>query len=209
MEVCRRPFDPFIYHGRSVNARLTLIGRARRSIGRIGRAGGLGGRPAPQTTLIVHMDEPYSMIDLAQESGRGGRDGLPCRHIILLPMLWRPREGTCSKLVEFLRGLKCRRWVLQEYTDGSGFDCFSSGSKRCDSCRSMATCAQPNNMASKLADTITTFLGMTWTYSLPWMRTCWPYQVRDPPRESALAMLCYLSQHGKLKIDMRAKCSLY
>jgi hypothetical protein len=51
MEVCRRPFDPFIYHGRSVNARLILIGRVRRSIGRIGRAGGLGGRPAPQTTL--------------------------------------------------------------------------------------------------------------------------------------------------------------
>jgi hypothetical protein len=38
MEVCRRPFDPFIYHGWSVNARLTLIGRARRSIGHIGRA---------------------------------------------------------------------------------------------------------------------------------------------------------------------------
>jgi hypothetical protein len=38
--VCRRPFDPFIYHGRSVNAHLTLIGRARRSIGRIQRAGG-------------------------------------------------------------------------------------------------------------------------------------------------------------------------
>jgi hypothetical protein len=27
-----------IYHGRSINARLTLIGRAQRSIGRIGRA---------------------------------------------------------------------------------------------------------------------------------------------------------------------------
>jgi superfamily II DNA helicase RecQ len=93
--------------------------------------------------LIVHMDEPYSMIDLAQESGRGGRDGLPCRHIILLPMLWRLREGTCSKLVEFLRGLKCRHWVLQEYTDGSRFDCFSSGSKRCDSCRSMAHVLYP------------------------------------------------------------------
>jgi hypothetical protein len=52
VEVCRRPFDPFIYHGRLVNARLTLIGQARRSIGRIGRAGGLGGRPDPQTTLI-------------------------------------------------------------------------------------------------------------------------------------------------------------
>jgi hypothetical protein len=30
-----------IYHGRSVNARLTFIGRAQRSIGRIGQAGGL------------------------------------------------------------------------------------------------------------------------------------------------------------------------
>jgi hypothetical protein len=50
-EVCQRPFDPFIYHGRSVNARLTLIGRARRSIGRTGRAGGPGGRPALQTTM--------------------------------------------------------------------------------------------------------------------------------------------------------------
>jgi hypothetical protein len=35
---------------RSVNAHLTLTRRARRSIGRIGRA---GGRPAPQTTLAV------------------------------------------------------------------------------------------------------------------------------------------------------------
>jgi hypothetical protein len=33
-----------IYHGQSVNARLTLIGRVQRSIGHIGR-------PAPQTTL--------------------------------------------------------------------------------------------------------------------------------------------------------------
>jgi hypothetical protein len=36
--VCQRPFDPFIYHGRSINARLTLIRRARRSIGHIGWA---------------------------------------------------------------------------------------------------------------------------------------------------------------------------
>jgi hypothetical protein len=50
--VCRHPFEPFIYHGQSVNARLTLIGRARRSIGRIRRAGGLDGRLAPQTTLV-------------------------------------------------------------------------------------------------------------------------------------------------------------
>jgi hypothetical protein len=50
MEVCRHPFDPFIYHGRSVNAHLTLIG---------GREGLSGGWPAPQTTLpqtaILHV----------------------------------------------------------------------------------------------------------------------------------------------------------
>jgi hypothetical protein len=67
-EVCRRPFDPFIYHGRSVNARLTLIGQARRSIGRTRRAGGPGGRPAPQTTLeavgrVVLEDEALACLD--------------------------------------------------------------------------------------------------------------------------------------------------
>jgi hypothetical protein len=65
-EVCRHPFDPFIYHGRSVNARLTLIGRARRSIGRIRRAGGLGGRPAPQTTLAGHGGFVYTSRDFLQ-----------------------------------------------------------------------------------------------------------------------------------------------
>jgi hypothetical protein len=45
MEVCRRPFDPFIYHGRSVNARLTLIGWAQRAY----RAGGRSRRAARPT----------------------------------------------------------------------------------------------------------------------------------------------------------------
>ena len=35
--------------------------------------------------LIVHLEEPYSMIDLAQG---GGRDGLPSKHVILLPTSW-------------------------------------------------------------------------------------------------------------------------
>jgi hypothetical protein len=40
MEVCRCLFDPFIYHGRSVNARLILIGRA-------------GGPPYRQPYLVL------------------------------------------------------------------------------------------------------------------------------------------------------------
>jgi len=101
--------------------------------------------------LIIHIDEPYSMIDLAQESGRGGRDGLPSKHIILLPILHHSREETCTKLVEFLSGLKCRRWVLQEYIDGCGFDCFSLGSEKCDICQSITTRVQSTNMATGLA----------------------------------------------------------
>jgi len=88
--------------------------------------------------LVVHMDAPYSMIDLAQESGRGGRDGLPSRHIILLPSFWRARADTPTEVSEYLSGAKCRRWVLQEYVDGCGVDCFSAGSESCDVCSSMA-----------------------------------------------------------------------
>lgn len=36
--------------------------------------------------LVAHMDEPYSVMDMAQESGRVGQDGLPSNHIVLLPM---------------------------------------------------------------------------------------------------------------------------
>jgi hypothetical protein len=51
VEVRRRRLTLQIYHRRSVNARLTLIGRARRSIGRIRRA---GGPPHRQPWLGVH-----------------------------------------------------------------------------------------------------------------------------------------------------------
>jgi hypothetical protein len=59
MEVRRRPFDPSIYHGRSVNACLTLIGRARRSIERIRRA---GGPPHRQPCLVVEIP-PSTLIE--------------------------------------------------------------------------------------------------------------------------------------------------
>jgi hypothetical protein len=62
-EVCRRPFDPFIYHRRSVNAHLTLIGRARRSIGRIGRA---GGPPHRQPCILYEYCTIYETIQFVR-----------------------------------------------------------------------------------------------------------------------------------------------
>ena len=88
--------------------------------------------------VVVHVGEPYSMIDLAQESGRGGRDGLESKHIIFLPLSWRATAETSPELAEYLGGSKCRRLVLQECVDGSGLDCFVSGSRPCDVCESRA-----------------------------------------------------------------------
>jgi superfamily II DNA helicase RecQ len=92
----------------------------------------------PSVRLVVHLNEPYSMIHLAQESGCGGRDGSPSKHIILLSQFNKLAQvETCTKMVEYLGGTKCRHWVLQEYIDGQGLDCFASGSERCDVCESL------------------------------------------------------------------------
>jgi hypothetical protein len=65
-----------IYHRRLVNARLTLIGRARRSIGRIGRAGGPGRLPASQTTLhsAPHHRSGSALHACAVNGGAGADD---------------------------------------------------------------------------------------------------------------------------------------
>jgi hypothetical protein len=98
MEVCRRPFDPFIYHGRLVNARLTLIGRARRSIRRIRRASGLGGRPALQTTLVTWNVslESYHPYLLPQEVSK---TPITLGTYNSLPKIRKGRFGSLSPLV--------------------------------------------------------------------------------------------------------------
>jgi hypothetical protein len=151
--------------------------------------------------LVVHMDEPYSMIDLAHESGRGGRDGLPSKHIILLLAFWQARVETCAKVAEYLSGLKCQRWVLQKYVDGCGLDCFSSGSERCDVCESMAARVQ---FGMNMADWLETSNGTTNLASqeMDLFRgmdgdiISVPVDEESPTKKLCMGMQCYLSRQG-------------
>ncbi|KAJ6438068.1 P-loop containing nucleoside triphosphate hydrolase protein [Purpureocillium lavendulum] len=43
--------------------------------------------------LVMHVDEPHSLVDFAQESGRAGRDGARAYSVVLLRSGWEPPAG--------------------------------------------------------------------------------------------------------------------
>ncbi|KAL2350398.1 P-loop containing nucleoside triphosphate hydrolase protein, partial [Cryomyces antarcticus] len=47
----------------------------------------------PHVRLVMHINEPDSLIDFAQESGRAGRDGREAYSFVLLPTGWRTVQG--------------------------------------------------------------------------------------------------------------------
>jgi len=75
----------------------------------------------PDIGLIVHVGHPFSLLNYAQESDRGGRDGRECHAVIVrasaedsLAMDWPLRQylwGTGSQP-------SCRRVALDHYLDG-------------------------------------------------------------------------------------------
>jgi superfamily II DNA helicase RecQ len=114
---------------------------------------------------VVHMGIPYGLIDFAQESGRGGRQGEVVNSIILLEEHWEEREknfrarrralATRDELamLDFVRTGSCRRHVLSDYFDGLQLasddpddtysfderqDCISSEMEPCDRCEARA-----------------------------------------------------------------------
>ena len=70
----------------------------------------------PDIRLVVHVDEPRSIMDYGQASGRGGRDGRRSRAIIM-----RGGMKFQDELVERYmsqEGQQCRRVIIDEYLDG-------------------------------------------------------------------------------------------
>jgi len=100
---------------------------------------------------IIHADEPRSLLDYAQESGRAGRDGLASQAIVIWKEDdeeaksaegWRIEEmGWVTRFIksdEDDREASCRRVVLNEYLDGrkDRRGC-EEGEEKCDVCNEM------------------------------------------------------------------------
>jgi hypothetical protein len=68
----------------------------------------------PDIRLVVHMGEPATLLDFAQESGRAGRDGRRSRAVVVAG----GRLAQDMLIKRFVDRNECRRIVLDEYLDG-------------------------------------------------------------------------------------------
>lgn len=88
-----------IYHGRlPLKRRKTVQAEWTSGQGWIGATKAFGmGIDKPDVRTILHLQLPLSLVDLAQETGRAGRDGLPSRCLLTM--------GDDGKAAHFLIGL--------------------------------------------------------------------------------------------------------
>lgn len=95
----------------------------------------------PGIVFILHVGMPWSMIDYAQESGRGGRAGETVDSVIIV------EEGEVEYKLDknngsidvhaiglFIFSEGCRRGVMSEYLDGERVECGDIESVGCDRC---------------------------------------------------------------------------
>lgn len=113
----------------------------------------------PHVRLVMNIDEPESLVILAQESGRAGRDGKRAYSMVLLPETWQPKamdadsldsrnasnyreDGSLRKrqdkqaVQKYLQSEQCYRTSLNHYLDISRHRrwCIPED-KACDICK--------------------------------------------------------------------------
>lgn len=105
--------------------------------------------------LVIHISEPTSLVDFAQESGRAGRDGEEAYSLVLLPPRWKPPAAPRTPVEEralyrYLHGQDCRRACLSEYLDPEPYwrQCQADEDVVCDVC---GACAAPAPAPSRSA----------------------------------------------------------
>jgi len=91
--------------------------------------------------LVIHVHEPSSLVDFAQESGRAGRDGKEAYSVVLLSRTWKPQaveDAGVEKraLHRYLAGQDCRRACLSEHLDTEPYwrRCQTDEDVLCDVC---------------------------------------------------------------------------
>jgi hypothetical protein len=92
---------------------------------------------------VIHMRQPYGMVDFAQQTGRGGRrKGEVVDSIIVTDGIapWSDEFGSDvdqenrEAVDAFIHGTDCRRMVLGTFLDGIGRRCGELGAECCDRC---------------------------------------------------------------------------
>jgi superfamily II DNA helicase RecQ len=75
----------------------------------------------PYIRMVLHVDEPTSLVDFAQASGRAGRDGQVAFATVLLPHSWRATSSLTdpeqAALHRYLQGVECYRACLSAALD--------------------------------------------------------------------------------------------
>jgi superfamily II DNA helicase RecQ len=130
------------YHASDVN-RVERLGQWLKNRGLIVATSALGtGVDFPRIVYIVHVGMPWSIIDYAQESGRGGRADKRVDSVVLVEH--REVERTIRQKSDdldvqaigmFIIGSGCRRGLMSGYLDGKRVECNDVEAAGCDRCR--------------------------------------------------------------------------
>jgi superfamily II DNA helicase RecQ len=91
--------------------------------------------------FILHVGMPWSMIDFAQESGRGGRAGERVDSVLVVEqgevertMARKGEDLDVQAMGIFIIGSGCRRALMSSYLDGKPVSCNDVESAGCDRC---------------------------------------------------------------------------
>ena len=116
---------------------------------------GLGtGIDIPGIVGVVHMEQPYGLVDFVQQTGRGGRrEGEIVESVVVMDQgkAWfNPSGGDVEHLNHqamewFVESVDCRRVILGTFMDGDSRDCEELGCELCDRCRA-------NNIKAEVGD---------------------------------------------------------
>jgi len=102
---------------------------------------------------VYHFGTPWSILDFAQESGRGGRGGKPSISLVFAgrdesePENGDDLYGKKTMREWVLRKSQCRRITLSSFLDGGRMTCMLlKGASLCDFCRAQSKEEHPKNL---------------------------------------------------------------